>query len=689
MKTRRSPWSIRRGLLVAAASVAAAVGVVRWQHPGGAAVAASPAAFHTDAALPDDVLDGGRDWINTAGPIHFRDLRGKIVLLDFWTYCCINCHHILPVLAHLEEKYKDQLVVIGVHTAKFEAEKDTDNIRKKVREYGIKHPVINDADGILWRRFDIGSWPTLVLIDAKGNLYGKQGGEGKGYEEMLDGIIGKLIKEQKDFLDETPVKFYTEAEKKPHNGPLLYPGKVLADEKGGRLFVTDTVHNRIVVTDLDGKGKAVIGNGATGFDDGPFDKATFNRPQGTCLVGETLYVADVENHAIRAVDLKEETVTTIAGDGKQSYARLTKGVAKDTGLTSPWDIVANPKAPHVLYIAMAGNHQLWRLDTKAGTISHWAGSGNENIGDGPVATADMAQPSGLATDGRNVFVADSEGSCVREINLSGREELRTVVGAHDTENVLFAFGDNDGPARGTKRLQHCLGVAFGGGLLFIADTYNNKVKSYDPRDRTLKTLVGAHEAGDTDNPPRLDEPGGVAVAGSTLYIADTNNHRICAFDLKTHKMRTLSLDGVTAPAPPRRAPKFPNPTVIQAEPTKVAPGAKLRLEVAVTLHKGVHINPEAPMPYLVETPKSSGILAASVSPTGDRVQPPSDRFTIAVPLAEKGAAGTTFTLRLSLSAFECKEGSDGFCTVKNFVWQVPVTLAAGGTDRIALTTEKR
>jgi thiol-disulfide isomerase/thioredoxin len=687
MKTRRSRWTIRRGFLAAAALVAALAGVARWYRPGGAAIAASPAAFHTDAALPDDVLEGGRDWINTAGPIHFRDLRGKIVLLDFWTYCCINCHHILPILSRLEAKYKDQLVVIGVHTAKFEAEKDTENIRKKVREYGIKHPVINDADQILWRRFDIGSWPTIALIDAKGNLYGKQPGEFK--EEVLDNIIGKLIKEQKDIIDETPVKFYTEAEKKPHDGPLLFPGKVTADAKGGRLFITDTVHNRIVVTDLDGKGKFVIGNGASGLEDGPFDKATFNRPQGTCLVGETLYVADVENHAIRAVDLKHQAVTTIAGDGKQSYARLTRGVAKTTGLTSPWDIVADPKSSNILYIAMAGNHQLWKLDTKSGTIAHWAGSGNENIGDGPIATADMAQPSGLATDGRDVFVADSEGSCIREINLSGREDLRTVVGAHDIPGVLFAYGDNEGPARGTKRLQHCLGVAFGGGLLYIADTYNNKIKVYNPRDRILKTLVGAHEAGDTDAPPRLDEPGGVSVGGSTLYVADTNNHRICAFDLKTKKMRTLSLDGVKAPSPPRRAPRFPNPTVIQVAPTKVAPGAKLILEVTVSLPKGVHINAEAPMPYLVETPESNGLLGPSVSPTGDRVQPPSDHVSIAVPLADGAAAGTKFTLKLSLSAFECKEGSDGFCTIKNFVWNVPVTLAAGGTDRIALTTEKR
>jgi thiol-disulfide isomerase/thioredoxin len=87
-------------------------------------------------------LEGGAGWLNTSGPIHLEELRGKVVLLDFWTYCCINCMHVLPDLAFLEDKYKNELVVIGVHTAKFEAEKSTENIRKKVAEYRIKHPVM-------------------------------------------------------------------------------------------------------------------------------------------------------------------------------------------------------------------------------------------------------------------------------------------------------------------------------------------------------------------------------------------------------------------------------------------------------------------------------------------------------------------------------------------------------------------
>ncbi len=205
-------------------------------------------------------LEGGAAWLNTSGPIRIEDLRGKVVLLDFWTYCCINCHHVLPDLARLEEKYKNELVVIGVHTPKFFAERDTENIRKKVREYGIKHPVVNDADQVIWERFGVNSWPTLALIDPAGNYFGSISGE--GHYAVLDREIGKLVTEyrQKGKLNETPVKFFPEDEK-PDNTPLLFPGKVLADAEGKRLFIADTAHHRIVMTDLQGKNPRPVGAG--------------------------------------------------------------------------------------------------------------------------------------------------------------------------------------------------------------------------------------------------------------------------------------------------------------------------------------------------------------------------------------------------------------------------------------------
>src|SRR5262249_41698646 len=200
-------------------------------------------------------------------------------LLDFWTFCCINCHHILPELAALEAKYKDELVVIGVHTAKFPAERETENIRRKVAEYRIKHPVVNDANQVIWNRFGVNSWPTLVLIDAKGRYVDRAGGEGNF--EAVDRAIGQLVEipKAKSELNTTPIVFSPEMER-PTNGPLLYPGKVLADEQGKRLYIADTGHNRIIQTDSDGENPVTIGNGEEGFDDGDFKKATFNRPQG-------------------------------------------------------------------------------------------------------------------------------------------------------------------------------------------------------------------------------------------------------------------------------------------------------------------------------------------------------------------------------------------------------------------------
>ena len=322
-------------------------------------------------------LKGGVDWINS-GPISLSELHGKIVLLDFWTYCCINCHHILPILAKLEEKYKDELVVIGVHSGKFDAERDTENIRRKVarvsnqasRHQRCQH----DASG---RTSGVNSWPTLVLIDANGREIDRASGEPNA--DALDRVIGQLVEthKAKDELNLTPLKFAPEMER-PTTGPLLYPGKVLADAAGKRLFIADTGHNRIVQTDLDGANPVTIGSGEEGFEDGEFKKATFNRPQGMFLNGETLFVADTENHAIRAVDLRAGNVSTIAGIGSQAPRVFAVGIVRarqDNPTFSPWDVVQIP-GDKALYIAMAGPHQIWKLDIVPGVVGVFAGYGS-------------------------------------------------------------------------------------------------------------------------------------------------------------------------------------------------------------------------------------------------------------------------------------------------------------------------
>ncbi len=688
---RTPKQAIVAGILLVA--VVFAVGIVSVLGIGGgrrrpSKIAAAPVipikltAFHPQAEGEKLTLEGATGWINSDGPIHLDQLRGKVVLLDFWTYCCINCHHVLPDLAKLEAKYKNQLVVIGVHTAKFEAEKDTENIRSKVREYGIKHPVANDANQVIWDRFGARSWPTLALIDASGQLVRvaeQPGGmfAGEGHYAQLDTEIQKLIAKARarGELDETPVEFPAEMDKSSEGG-LLYPGKITADQESRRLYISDTGHNRIVVTDLDGRFLEAIGDGKPGLKDGDFATSSFSRPQGTCLFQDTLYVADTENHAIRAVDFKTKTVKTIAGTGEQSHAFEGGGPGKSTAISSPWDVLPIP-GTRTLAVAMAGPHQIWRFDVAKGTIGHWAGSGYENIQDGTLLQARFAQPSGLATDGQHLFVADSEVSGLRSISLNAADHrVSTIVGLG-----LFKFGDIDGigPA---VRLQHCLGLAFGDGKLYVADTYNNKIKVCDPKTKKVQTLVGTHDRGRGDQPPRFNEPGGLALLGETLYVADTNNHQIRAVDLSTKEVRTLDLASVKAPSRPR-TPRFSGATQIETSPASVRPGKELTFDVTLALPPGYKLSAEAPLIYLVEANPADAITAEPAQ----SIEHPTPSFTVKVPLAKQPATGSELSVKLSVSAFVCLPNT--LCTVKNFVWTVPVTFEAKASGSIKLSTTTR
>ena len=630
--------------------------------------------------LPSDLLDGGVAWINS-GPIKMQDLKGKIVVLDFWTYCCINCHHVLPDLAKLEEKYKNQLVVIGVHTPKFPTERDVKTVRQKVREYGIRHPVVCDSDQIIWNRLGVNSWPTVGVLDPEGKVVFATSGEGHLAE--LDRVIGAEIEKARanKTLDETPVKFFPEVEK-PDETPLLFPGKVVADEVGNRLFVADTGHNRIVMTDLSGKTPVLIGSGSTGLTDGAFEKAEFHRPQGMALVGDVLYVADTENHAIRAVNLTTKTVTTVAGTGEQSRRVEHVGPAspgKRTALNSPWDLahVANSR---ILYIAMAGSHQIWHMDLETDVIGLWAGTGHENIVDGPIGAAAFAQPSGLTTDGHHLFVADSEVSAIRSISLGGgKHNVVSIVG-----EGLFEFGDVDG--RGAEvRLQHCLGVAFGAGKLFIADTYNNKVKICDPKTRSVKTLVGTGKAGDSNSPAQFSQPGGLSVAGKALYVADTNNHQIRVVNLADDAVRTLALGDLSPPAVRRKKMSFPNATTFKPKEAHVAPAKILNVQVNLPIDEAFVLNEEGALPVLVETPGHAGIIAAKDSGV-HKLEPPSMRFTLPVELSSPMKEGDALNLKVSVQAFVCNKGSK-FCTIKSFIWEVAVTVAEDGKEALVLGAE--
>jgi thiol-disulfide isomerase/thioredoxin len=483
-------------------------------------------------------------WLNTDRPLSLKALKGRIVLLDFWTYCCINCLHILPDLKYLEQKYADCLTIIGIHSAKFDNEKDVEQIRQAILRYDIEHPVLVDNEFQAWQQYAIRAWPTLILIDPMGYIVGQVSGEGK--RDLLDELIGKIQQEYSAETTLPELNLLLEKQQQPVLSPLAFPGKVLADAESNLLFIADSGHHRIVVAALNGEVQAVIGSGVAGWQDGSFSEAQFFSPQGMTFdrLTQLLYVADTENHVIRRIDLSQKRVETIAGTGTQSrQIHPHNGTALETALNSPWDLV---KIESFLFIAMAGSHQIWALDLTDGLIGTYTGTGAEACLDGSLNEATFAQPSGLATDGEELFIADSEGSTIRAVGLEDAATVRSICGSGE----LFGFGDEDGQGV-SVRLQHCLGVAHSNPhQLWIADTYNHKIKQVDIRSGICQTVFGdgipsRQDGQATDT--RFNEPAGLSQAGTDLYVADTNNHAIRKINLETLMVETLTFPSLCAP----------------------------------------------------------------------------------------------------------------------------------------------
>jgi DNA-binding beta-propeller fold protein YncE len=460
--------------------------------------------------IPAPDLDGAVDWLNVSARITMLQLRGKVVILDFWTYGCVNCMHVLKDLKTLEERFRDELVVIGVHSPKFPNERNSENLKRILVRYEIEHPVANDANMAIWRRYGAQAWPTRVIVDPAGNLVGTAMGEGN-----LEGFVNAVrtvvrVFDERGEINRSPLPLQLERGRHADR-PLLYPGKVLADAASNRLFIADSNHNRIVVSTLDGRLIETIGSGLQGDADGIFTQARFHRPQGLALDGDTLYVADTENNQIRAIDLQARAVQTLA----------------DAELSSPWDLALKMG---ILIVAMAGAHQIWVIDLLHDRAYPYAGTGEEARRDGAVNEAAFAQPSGLAVADDTLYVADAEANTVRAVKLPPTNTVTTLAGGD-----LFAFGDTDG--RGDDvRLQHPLGVAVAGGIVYVADTYNHKIKALDPRSGTVTTVAAG-----------FYEPGGLSIANGRIYVADTNHHEIKTVDLKSRKVESLPIEGLTPP----------------------------------------------------------------------------------------------------------------------------------------------
>ncbi|MGD9898095.1 MAG: thioredoxin-like domain-containing protein [Calditrichaceae bacterium] len=611
----------------------------------------------------------GFDWINTGRSLSLAELKGKIVLLDFWTYCCINCMHIIPELKYLEEKYADEpFVVIGVHSAKFDNEKDDSNIRQAVLRYNVEHPIVVDQNFEIWQSYGARGWPTLVLLDPEGYVIAHTSGEGQ--RDILDVYIRQALKiyGKKNVLNRAPLTFQKETQD-VIDSPLLYPGKIITDPSEEKLYITDSNHNRIIVSDLTGQILDRIGDGETGLTDGDFERARFNQPQGLAFFDNKLLVADTENHAIRLVDLDGRTVKTIAGTGFQNRTRIDKGPGLKTALNSPWDILV---VGEYAYIAMAGSHQIWRLNLNNNMVERYAGNGREGRGDGErLKEAYFAQPSGISYDGRYLYVADSEISSIRRLDLKNDGRVRTVAGGD-----LFDFGDVDG--KGDQvRFQHPLGVFHHEDKIYIADTYNHKLKYYHLKTGRVESWAGNGVQGNADGiSAQFYEPSGMTVAKGKMYITDTNNHAIRVVDLRTNETTTLSLKTqkqkreITSLAM-NSAPEIVLPL------QKIRPSVKGSLNFSIELPEAHHFNEGTPLQYLIKS--TDGILRFEGANRIITDDDPKRKFSIEFTSENKGET----KIQTELLYYYCSD-FDGICKIKSVKYTIPVLISGDGVSTIAL-----
>lgn len=573
----------------------------------------------------------GRGWLNTGGKeLTLADLRGRLVVLDFWTFCCINCLHVLDELRPLEEKYGDALVVIGVHSPKFEHERDPAALAAAVERYGVHHPVLDDADMVMWQQYAAKAWPTLSVIDPEGYVVASMAGEGhaEGLSRLLDELIA--THEAKGTLRRGDGPYVAP----PADDTLLrFPGKVI-ELPSGNLLVSDSARHSLAELTPDGETLVRrIGTGERGRADGPADRASFSEPQGLCLLpdGRTVVVADTVNHLLRGFDLESGEVRTLLGTGRQWRSADDDGVA----LSSPWDVAWHEGR---VIIAMAGIHQLWWFDPEQGTAGVYAGTTVESLRDGPIPDVWMAQPSGLSAYGEKLWIADSETSALRWIEAG---ELHTAVG-----QGLFDFGHVDGAGK-EALLQHPLGVgALPDGSVLVADTYNGAVRRYDPATDEVSTVDSG-----------LAEPSDVLVTRSgDVFVVESGAHRLVRLAPGTVK---------TVEGERHRTERPPSP---------LAPG-EVTLEVVFTPAPGQKLdNTYGPSTRLVVSAAPPELLLEGEG-TGTDLW----RRLVLNPAVPKGI------LQVVAQAATCDADVEhAACHLTRQDWGVPIVVDPSGPDRLPL-----
>ncbi|MFE5211273.1 thioredoxin-like domain-containing protein [Streptomyces sp. NPDC056600] len=587
---------------------------------------------------PELIGKGG--WLNTGGKQYtLSDLRGRVVVLDFWTFCCVNCLHVLDELRELEEKHRDTLVIIGVHSPKFVHEAEHQAVVDAVERYGVEHPVLDDPELATWKQYAVRAWPTLVVIDPEGYVVAQHAGE--GHAHAIEKLVEELEAEHeaKGTLRRGDGPYVPP---EPEPTTLRFPGKALL-LPSGNFLVSDTTRHQLVELEADGESVVRrIGGGGRGLADGGPDTALFSEPQGLALLDDTtVVVADTVNHALRRLDLATGEVTTVAGTGRQwMQGEPTSGAAREVSLSSPWD-VAHWRGK--VWIAMAGVHQLWAWDPAAGTVEVTAGTTNEGLVDGPGREAWFAQPSGLAvsTDGERLWLADSETSALRWVDGDGA--VHTAVGTG-----LFDFGHRDGEA-GQALLQHPLGVTpLPDGSVAVSDTYNHALRRFDPATGEVATLA-------TD----LREPSDAVLVGGDIVVVESARHRLTRLRLPEEAVRVESVAHRT-----RRA------------ATEVAPG-RLELDVIFQAPAGQKLDTRyGPSTRLLVSSTPPELLLAGEGADTD--------LSRALELNPAVAEGVLHVSAMAASCDDDPANEYPACHVHQQDWGVPVRLTADGATRLPL-----
>ena len=607
-------------------------------------------------------------WYNLSSRLTLDSLTGCLTLIDFFTYCCINCLHILPDLARLEQKYKvepggiigrestgcfqGKLTVIGVHSAKFDNEKTGDHVKDAVARYDIRHPVCNDTSGHLWSSLAITCWPTQLLLCPRARPVAVAMGEGHA------GLVEELVQAMLEFYGErgslTGSAVLGETGGEVEGRMLRYPGKLAVSED--MMVISDTGHHRVLITDRAGAVQEIVGGEEAGDEEGGYLETRLRSPQGLCVAGGRVWVCDTDNNKIKCIDLQTKTVSSVTA----------------AGMSSPWDCchLSSPDRGEAVLVAMAGSHQVWLLALSdltwwkgvkypAGSLVSVVGSGaEENRNNSYPHKAGLAQPSGICCDQEFIYFADSESSSVRRISIKDGAVTNVAGGERDPTN-LFAYGDVDGAGVGAK-LQHPLGVSVdtSNKVLYIADSYNHKIKKavLEGKLYSVSTIVSG-----------LAEPGGLCFVpdNNSVYISDTNSHSVKVLKLDSGELLSLPVTTDVTDSPDK---------VRRSEHQVSCEAGQLRISGELGLQSGLKLNTEAASVWRLSCSQESWQVPARGEITGDGLN-----ILLSHPALPPASVTT---VEISARLYICTQ--DGLCLVQASKHLLSLTAANNSTKEIDL-----